>query len=129
MEPTNARQRLLSNEFPGGEQRNRGFLAFPRNDREFCAARPKLEDGVSRASLRKEVLLWLQVDDFSSHSCIFQKGDEVKGHALTPDTSMGRPGCGLHGSSSEAYATASDLRKPGLSFWLPECPPFYAHSQ
>ena len=27
---------------------------------------------------------------------------------------MTRPGCGLHGSSSEGYATASDLGKPGL---------------
>jgi len=34
---------------------------------------------------------------------------------------MARPGCGLHGSSSEGYATASDWRKPGLPFWLPGC--------
>jgi hypothetical protein len=29
---------------------------------------------------------------------------------LTSADSMARPGCGLYGSSSEAYATASDLR-------------------
>jgi hypothetical protein len=50
-------------------------------DSEFCAGRPKIEDGVSRASLQKEVLLWQHVDDFSSHSRFFQKGGEVKGHA------------------------------------------------
>src|ERR1035438_7235427 len=84
MEPTRAREGLLSNEFTGGEQRDRGFLAVRRDDCEFCAARLKIEDGVSRASLRKEDLLWLQVDDFSSHSRFFQKGGEVKGHASHP---------------------------------------------
>jgi hypothetical protein len=29
MQPTHARERLLSNEFPGGEKRDRGFLARP----------------------------------------------------------------------------------------------------
>src|ERR1035438_3971218 len=33
---------------------------------------------------------------------------------------MARPGCGLHGSSSEGYATASDLRKPGCHFGFPD---------
>src|ERR1035441_5470498 len=84
VQPIHARERLVSNEVTGGEQSDRGFLAVRRNDCEFCAARPKIEDGVSRASLRKEDLLWLQVDDFSSHSCFFQKGGEVKGHASHP---------------------------------------------
>jgi len=79
--PPHARERLLSDEFPGGEKRDRGFLAVLRNNCEFCVARPKIEDGVSRASLQKEDLLWLHVDDFSSHSRFFQKGGEVKGHA------------------------------------------------
>jgi hypothetical protein len=81
MQPTHARQRLLSNEFPGGEKRDGGLLPVMRNDGEFCPARAKIEDGVSRISLRKEDLLGLQLDDFSSHSRFFQKGDEVKGHA------------------------------------------------
>src|ERR1035441_2422359 len=44
---------------------------------------------------------------------------------LTPDTYMARPGCGLHGSGSEGYATASDLRKPGLPGCLPGCTKLY----
>jgi hypothetical protein len=52
-----------------------------RYDGQPCAARPKIEDGVSRASLRKENLLGLQLDDSSSDSGFFQKGSEVKGHA------------------------------------------------
>ena len=84
MEPTHAGERLLPDEFPGGEDRDGGFLAVRRNDCESCAARPKIEDGVSRASLRKEDLLRLQMDDFSSYSCFFQKGGEVKGHASHP---------------------------------------------
>jgi hypothetical protein len=52
-----------------------------RNDGEFCAARLKIEDGVSRTSLRKEDLLGLQLNESSSHSCGYQEGSEVKGHA------------------------------------------------
>src|ERR1022692_4636906 len=82
MQPAHARQRLLSNEFPGGEKRDGGLLAAVwRNDSDFCAACPKIEDGVSRITLRKEVLHGLQVDEYSSHSCFFKKGGEVKGHA------------------------------------------------
>jgi hypothetical protein len=71
VERTHARQRLLSNEFPGGDKRDGGLFAIVRNDGEFCAAGPKIEDGVSRTSLRKEDLPRLQVDDRSSHSCFF----------------------------------------------------------
>ena len=81
MQPAHARQRLLSNEFPGSEKRDRGLLALRRNDGEFCAARLKIKDGVSRTSLRKEDLLGPQVDECSAHSCLLQKGGEVKGHA------------------------------------------------
>src|ERR1035437_2188518 len=80
MQPPHARQRLVPNEFPGGEKRDRGLFALRRNDCELCAASPKIEDGVSRISLRKEDLLGLQMDDFSSCSRFFQKGGEVKGH-------------------------------------------------
>src|ERR1035437_5583287 len=66
--PADAGQRLLSYEFPGREQRNGGLSTVVRNDCEFCAARPKIKDGVSRASLRKEDLLGLQLDDSSSYS-------------------------------------------------------------
>ena len=47
VQPTHARQRLLSNEFPGREKRDRGLFPVMRNDGEFCAARLKIEDGVS----------------------------------------------------------------------------------
>src|ERR1019366_4213820 len=80
VQPTHARQRLFSNEFPGGEKRDGGLFAFVRNDSEFCAARLKIEDRVSRTSLRKEGLLGLQLDDTSSHSCFFKEGGEIKGH-------------------------------------------------
>ena len=76
---THARQRLISNEFPGGEKRDGGLFAIVRNDSESCAARPKIEDAISRTSLRKEDFLGLQVDDPSSHSCFFQKGGEFEG--------------------------------------------------
>src|ERR1035438_8447535 len=81
MQPAHARQRLLSNEFPGGEKRDGGLPAVWGNDSDFYAAGPKIEDGVSRISLRKEVLLGFQADEFSSHSRFFKKSGEVKGHA------------------------------------------------
>jgi hypothetical protein len=81
MHPTHAGQRLLSNEFPGGDKRDGGLLAVMRNDGKFCAARLKIEDGVSHAALRKESLLGLHLDDSSSYSCRCQKGGEIKGHA------------------------------------------------
>jgi len=56
MQRAYARQRLLSNEFPGGQKRDSGLLPVMRNDGKFCAARLKIEDGVSRTSLRKECL-------------------------------------------------------------------------
>jgi hypothetical protein len=64
MKPTHDSERLLSNEFPGGEPRDHGFLAVRRNDREFSSAGPKIEDGISRVTLQKEDLLWRQVDEF-----------------------------------------------------------------
>jgi hypothetical protein len=82
MQPTHASERFLSYEFPGGEKRDRGLFTILRNDGEFCAARPKIVDGVSRTSLRKEGLPGLQLDDSSSHSRFFKKGGEVKGHAF-----------------------------------------------
>src|ERR1039458_8797929 len=81
MQPAHAGQRLLSNEIPGGEKRDRGLPAFRRNDGESCAARLKIKDGVSRTSLRKEDLLGPQVDECSAHSCLLQNSGEVKGHA------------------------------------------------
>jgi hypothetical protein len=81
MQPAHARQRFLSNEFTGGEKRDGGLFAIWGNDSKFYAACPKIENGVSRITLRKEVLLGLQVDEYSSHSCFFKKGGEVKGHA------------------------------------------------
>ena len=80
MQPTHTRQRLLSNEFPGREKRDGGLFPVCRNNGEFCAARLKIEDGVSRTCLRKEGLPGLQLNDSSSHSCRCQKGSEVKGH-------------------------------------------------
>src|SRR5580700_11144172 len=80
MHPAHTRQRLLSNEFPGGEKRDRGLPAPRGNDGESCAARLKIKDGVGRTSLRKEDLLGPQVDECSAHSCLLQKGGEVKGH-------------------------------------------------
>src|ERR1019366_8837285 len=80
MQAAHARQRLLSNELPGGEKRDSGLLPALRNDGKFCAAGLKIKDGVSRTSLRKEHLLGLQLDDLSSHSCRCQKGGEVKDH-------------------------------------------------
>ena len=59
MQRAHAGQRLISNEFPGGEKRDGGLLALMRNYGEFCAAGLKIEDGVSRTSLRKEDLLGL----------------------------------------------------------------------
>lgn len=56
----NAGERLLSNEFPGSEKRDGGFFPVRRNDGEFCAARPKIEDCISRISLRKEGLFGLR---------------------------------------------------------------------
>jgi hypothetical protein len=53
-----------------------------RNDGEFCAARLKIEDGISRGALRKEGLLRLQLDDSSPHSSRCQEVGEVKSHAL-----------------------------------------------
>ena len=44
VQPTPARQRLLSNEFPGGEKRYGGLSPVVRNGSKFCAARPKIED-------------------------------------------------------------------------------------
>jgi hypothetical protein len=89
VQPTHARQRLLSNEFPGGEERNGGLSPVVRNDSEFCAARSKIEDRVCRTSLRKEDLLGFQLDDSSSHSRFFQKAGEVKGHGAH----LGRLSC------------------------------------
>src|SRR5450631_1682538 len=81
MQRAQARQRLLSNELPGREKRESGFPPVLRNDGEFCASLLKIEDGVSRISLRKEGLFGLQVNQFSSHSRLFKEGGEFKGHA------------------------------------------------
>jgi len=54
VQPTHTRERLLSNEFTGGEQSDRGFLAVGPKRLRVCAARSKIEDGVSRASLPKK---------------------------------------------------------------------------
>ena len=80
MQRAHAGQRLLSNELPGGDQRDRALLAFGRNDGEFCAAGAEIEDGNSRISLRKEDLFGQQMDDFSSHARFFQKDGEIEGH-------------------------------------------------
>ena len=64
--PTDAGDRLLSNEVACEEERDCGFFTFCRNNCEFCAALLKIENGVSWISLRKEDLLWLQLDDSSS---------------------------------------------------------------
>jgi hypothetical protein len=81
VQPTHAGKRRLSNEFSGGKKRDSGLLALLRNDGEFSAARPKIEDGVSRTSLRKEGIFGLQLDEFSPYSRFFKKCGEVKGHA------------------------------------------------
>jgi len=80
---TDARQRLLSNEFPGGEQRDGGLSPVVRNDGESCAARPKIEDRLSRTSLRKEDLLGLQLNDSSSTPASSKKVARSKVMLLT----------------------------------------------
>jgi hypothetical protein len=47
MQPTNACQRLLSDEIPGIEKRDGGLFASVRNDSEFCVTRPEIEDAIS----------------------------------------------------------------------------------
>ena len=64
--PTDCRDRLLSNEVAGAKKRDGGFFAVLRNHGEFCAALLKIENAVSRISLRKEGLLGLELDDPSS---------------------------------------------------------------
>jgi hypothetical protein len=79
VEPTHARQRLISNELAGEDKRDGGLFAIVRNHGELCAASPKIEDRVSRTSLRKEDLPGLQVDNPPSHSCFFKKRGELEG--------------------------------------------------
>ena len=80
MQRAHACERLFSNEFSGDEKRDGGLLPVMRNDGEFCAARLKIEDGVSGTSLRKEGLPGLQLDNSTSYSSRCQKGSEVEGH-------------------------------------------------
>src|ERR1700733_8971403 len=68
--PTPGCERLLSNEVACGEQCDRGFLTVFRNDCDFCAPFLKIEDGVSRTSLREESPLWFQLDDSSPQSSV-----------------------------------------------------------
>ena len=63
--PGDRGQRLLSHKVACGEERDGGFLAGLRNDRDLCAALLKIEDGIRRVSLRKECLLGLQLHDSS----------------------------------------------------------------
>src|ERR1035438_5450813 len=105
LSPPHRCQRLFSYELPGGQKRDGGLLPLMRNDGQFCAARPKIEDGVSRASLRKENLLGLQLDDSSSHSCCCQKGGEIEGHA----SHLGQlNGPSQMRSTREQFGSASD---------------------
>jgi hypothetical protein len=85
MEPTQARERRLSNEFPGGEQRDRGLLAVGRNDREFRSARPKIEDGVSRASRKKKTRSGCEWTTFRPTPAFSRKVARSKVMLLTPD--------------------------------------------
>ena len=52
--------------FAGAKKCDGGFFAVLRNHSEFCAALLKIENAVSRISLRKEGLLWFQLDDPSA---------------------------------------------------------------
>ncbi len=81
MDRTHTRQGLFSNEFSGKEKGDGGLLPVWRDYSQFCAARPEVEDGVSRFSLRKENLFGLQLNELSSHSNLIQKSSEIKGHA------------------------------------------------
>jgi hypothetical protein len=54
--PHDRHNRLLSNEVPGGQQSDRGFLTGLGHHSEFCAALLKKEYGVSGTPLRKESL-------------------------------------------------------------------------
>ena len=64
--PDRSGNRLLSNKVAFGEERDCGFFTLCRNNCELCPALLKIESGVSWISLRKEDLLWLQLDDSSS---------------------------------------------------------------
>jgi hypothetical protein len=54
--PRHCRQGTLSHKLARGEKRDDGFLASLRNDRDLGATLLKIEDGIGRISLRKEVL-------------------------------------------------------------------------
>jgi hypothetical protein len=55
--PNCSSNRFLSNEVAGGEKRDRSLFTAPCNDSESCAALPKVENGISWISLRKEGLI------------------------------------------------------------------------
>jgi hypothetical protein len=57
MQAAHARERLFSNEFSGGEKRDRGLLSVQRNDGKFGAARLKIVDGISQTPCEKKVCL------------------------------------------------------------------------
>jgi hypothetical protein len=78
MQPTDACERLLSNEVAEGEQRDGGIFTPLRYDSEFYATGLKVIDGVGGASLREEGLLWLELDDPSPQAGICQKFRGVK---------------------------------------------------
>ena len=71
-------ERLLADKVAGGQQRDGGFFATLRNDGQSGAPLLQIKNRVGGMSLRKEGLLRLQLDYFSSQTGIRQKCGGVK---------------------------------------------------
>jgi len=77
-QPRHCSESLLAHKVARCQQRDGGFLADLRNDRDLGAALLKIEDAVRRVSLGKEGLFWLQIDNSSTKAGVGQKGQAIR---------------------------------------------------
>src|ERR1017187_1765993 len=72
--PRHRRECLFSYKVTCGQERDSSFLPAGGNNRDICAAFLKIKNGVRGISLRKEGILWRELDDSSPQACVRQKG-------------------------------------------------------
>jgi hypothetical protein len=77
-QPRHRRERLFSHKVTCGQERDGSFLPVGGNNCDLCAAFLKIKDRVCGISLRKEGILWRQLDDSSPQAGARQKGGGIE---------------------------------------------------
>jgi hypothetical protein len=76
--PATAESAPLSHKLTRGGQPDGSFFPGCGYDRDLCAAFLKIKNGVRGVSLRKEGILWRELDDSSPQACVCQKGGGIE---------------------------------------------------